>query len=104
MNMGFMQMDVMQECRACGGKGKTIKEKCPHCNARKVMMVSKTLEVVVEKGMAHGDKIVFEREGEQQPDVIPGDVVFVIKQQKNDKFERKGSNLHTSLSITLQVS
>jgi DnaJ-class molecular chaperone len=53
MNMGFMQMDVMADCDACGGKGKTPKQTCPHCSGRKVMAVSKNIEVIVEKGMSH---------------------------------------------------
>ena len=40
----------------------------------------KKVDIIVEKGMADGDTIVFEREAEQIPDMIPGDVVFTVKQ------------------------
>jgi DnaJ-class molecular chaperone len=39
----------------------------------------KTLTVQVERGMSDGDRIVFEREAEQIPDMIPGDLIFTVK-------------------------
>jgi DnaJ-class molecular chaperone len=39
----------------------------------------KTLNVQIEKGMKDGDEVVFEREAEQIPDMIPGDLIFTVK-------------------------
>lgn len=52
--------------------------------------------------MADGDIIVFEREAEQIPDMIPGDVVFTVKQHPHPKFKRVGDNLFTDVSISLE--
>ena len=46
---------------------------------KKVVNDKKERHIMVEKGMADGERIVFEREGEQVPDMIAGDVVFTIK-------------------------
>ena len=54
-------------------------QNCPHCKGRKVVQDTKTLQITVEKGMRDGDEIVFEREAEQIPDMIPGDVIFNVK-------------------------
>ncbi len=39
----------------------------------------KTLRVEIEKGMKDGDELVFEREAEQVPGKIQGDLIFTIK-------------------------
>jgi DnaJ-class molecular chaperone len=39
----------------------------------------KTLRVEIEKGRKDGDEIVFEREAEQVPDMIQGDLIFTLK-------------------------
>lgn len=38
----------------------TEKDKCPRCRGSKVHQEKKVLEIHVEKGMQHGQKIVFE--------------------------------------------
>ena len=43
------------------------------------MNEAKTIVVEIEKGTSNGDKLVFEREAEQIPDMIPGDLIFTIK-------------------------
>mmetsp|Transcript_32000 Transcript_32000/g.31300 ORF Transcript_32000/g.31300 Transcript_32000/m.31300 type:complete len:84 (+) Transcript_32000:495-746(+) len=78
MGLG-MQMQMQATCDKCGGKGKSSAANCPHCRGKKVVNDQKQLHVIVEKGMADGDTIVFEREAEQVPDMIQGDVIFKIK-------------------------
>ena len=68
----------------------------------KVVKEGKTFTVVVERGMANGDTIVFERQGEQVPDQIQGDIVFVISCNTNPTFKRVGDNLFLNLDITLE--
>ena len=40
----------------------------------------KTLTMDVEKGMVNNEKIIFERQGEQVPDMLQGDIVMVLRQ------------------------
>lgn len=51
--------------------------------------------------MKDGDEVRFEREGEQIPDMIQGDLIFTIKQRPNNRFRRINDNLYTDLSISL---
>ena len=53
---------------------------CKTCNGRRLIQEGKQFTVEVERGMKNGDQIVFEKDGEQQPDMIQGDVIFVVKQ------------------------
>lgn len=73
-------MQMQAACDKCGGRGITSDLNCPHCRGRKVVNDVKQLNIVVEKGMKDGDEVVFEREAEQIPDHIPGDVIFTVKQ------------------------
>lgn len=41
------------------------RDKCPHCKGNKVTQEKKVLEVNVEKGMQHGQKIVFEGQADE---------------------------------------
>lgn len=52
--------------------------------------------------MANGENMVFEREAEQIPGMVPGDVVFTIKCEQHPKFKRIGDNLYYDLDISLE--
>jgi len=51
--------------------------------------------------MSDGHRIVFEREGDQHPDITPGDIIFTIKTIPHPLFTRKGNNLYAKVAITL---
>lgn len=97
-----MQMQMQVQCDRCGGRGNVNAQNCPHCKGKKVVQDQKQLKIHVERGMADGDEIVFEREAEQIPDMVPGDVIFTVKQQPHPKFKRVGDNLYTDVNIRLE--
>jgi DnaJ family protein A protein 2 len=77
------------------------KDRCNACKGKKVCNETKILEVHVDKGMKGNQKILFRGEGDQQPDVEPGDVVIILQQKPNEKFERNGNDLHMKHTISL---
>jgi DnaJ-related protein SCJ1 len=97
---GFIQQ-TQSTCDKCGGRGRIVKSVCPLCKGTKVGHSEDKITVVVEQGMIDGDEIRFENEADEQPDVIPGDLVFKIVTVPNKRFVRQGDNLHTKLNITL---
>lgn len=101
--MGPMLQRYQTVCNECNGEGKIInpKDRCPTCKGKMVHDERKILEVNIDKGMANGQKITFSGEGDQGPDIIPGDVVFVIDEQPHDRFTRKGDDLHITVEIDL---
>lgn len=62
-----MIQQMQHACSDCKGTGETIsdKDRCPQCKGEKVVPEKKVLEVVVEKGMNHGQKITFPGEADQ---------------------------------------
>eukprot|EP00126_Sphaerothecum_destruens_P006747 Sdes_comp19509_c0_seq1m11058 len=97
---GFFQQ-VQSTCPLCGGKGKVIRAKCPHCSGKKVKRGRNILDVSVEKGMQDGEKIVFNKQSDQSPDATPGDVIFVIETQPHSVFRRRGIHLYMTMTLTL---
>ncbi|AWU77758.1 chaperone DnaJ [Pichia kudriavzevii] len=101
--MGPMIQRFQTTCDQCNGTGDIMKEadRCKVCNGKKVTKERKILEVHVTPGMKAGQKVVFEGEGDQGPDIIPGDIVFIIEEKPHDLYERKGDDLIHQQKIDL---
>jgi len=90
-------------CNDCHGTGEILREKdrCKKCKGEKVVQEKTRQEVHIERGMADGQRIVLAGAGDQEPGLPPGDVIFVLKTQRHESFERSGSDLLATVSITL---
>jgi DnaJ-class molecular chaperone len=111
----IQQMQVA--CPDCQGTGEIInnKDKCKVCNGKKVNqerkvdylirleqhLIAQILEVFIDKGMAEGQTVTFTGEGDQGPDIVPGDVHIQIEQKPHDRFKRKGDDLFYNVEIDL---
>lgn len=73
------------------------KDRCKKCEGKKVVKEVKILEVHVDKGMKHGQKITFGGEADQAPGVEPGDIVLVLQEKEHEV--RGGSLIHVILSL-----
>ncbi|XP_062174172.1 chaperone protein dnaJ A6-like [Alnus glutinosa] len=102
IGLGMIQQ-MQHVCTECRGSGEVISErdKCPQCKGSKVTQEKKVLEVHVEKGMQHGEKIVFEGQADQAPDTIAGDIVFILQLKEHPKFKRKFDDLYVEHSLNL---
>ncbi|KAG7948790.1 hypothetical protein I3843_13G027000 [Carya illinoinensis] len=102
IGLGMIQQ-MQHVCPECRGSGEVISErdKCLQCKGNKVTQEKKVLEVHVEKGMQHGQKIVFEGQADQAPDTIAGDIVFVLQLKEHPKFKRKFDDLYVEHTISL---
>jgi DnaJ-class molecular chaperone len=63
-----MVQQLQSVCTKCRGQGEVIKEKdrCKKCRGNKVVQEKKVLEIYIDKGMRHKQKIVFSGEGDQE--------------------------------------
>lgn len=52
-------------------------------------------------GMKDGQKIVFHGEGDQEPELEPGDVIIVLDQKDHSVFQRRGHDLIMKMKIQL---
>ena len=86
-----MITQVQRQCPDCGGQGNTAKTK----SERKV------LEVHIEKGMAHNQKITFRGLADELPNMEPGDIHFIIQVKEHELFKRKGADLLVTKDVSL---
>ncbi|KAJ4463152.1 putative DnaJ subfamily A member 2 [Paratrimastix pyriformis] len=99
---GFVQQS-QAPCSECQGTGEIIKAKdrCPQCRGAKTVAERKVLDVGIDAGMSHGEKIVFAGEGDQAPDLEPGDVIIVLEEKKHPIFRRDDMDLFMKHTLTL---
>lgn len=113
------KLDKPLKCQHCNGQGRIKKMRqigpgmlqqfevpCEHCDGHgynvDVKMEKKELEVQVEKGMKHDQKIKFKGKGHHVPEGEAGDVVYVVQVKEHPVFERKGPHLFMKKTIVLK--
>ncbi|XP_068634075.1 chaperone protein dnaJ A6-like [Aristolochia californica] len=102
IGLGMIQQ-MQHVCPECKGSGEFISERdrCMLCKGNKVTKEKKVLEVYVEKGMKHDQKIVFEGEADEAPDTVTGDYIFVLQQKEHPKFKRNYDDLFVEHTLSL---
>lgn len=76
---------------------------------RRVMMADgsseskvEMLEIAVKQGWSEGTQIRFKELGDEAPDIIPSDIVFVVKELPHPNFLREGDNLVVTCNVPLR--
>lgn len=64
----------------------------------------KILTIDIKPGWKAGTKVTFPKEGDQTPNNIPADVVFIIKDKAHPTFSRSGSDIKYKAKISLRDS
>ncbi|KAF2368300.1 DnaJ domain [Trinorchestia longiramus] len=80
----------------------TQQQVCDDCPNVKLVNEERTLEFEIEVGMVEGQEYKFIGEGEPHIDGDPGDLIVKIKQAPHARFERKGDDLYTNVTLSLQ--
>ena len=90
-----MIQQIQSQCHYCQGKCKQLK------NQYKIIEKSEKIDIYIQKGMEHGDKIKVEGKGNMSPGSLPSDIVFVIIEEPHTTFQRKGNDLLIKRKISL---
>ncbi|KAL5793715.1 hypothetical protein ACOSP7_002309 [Xanthoceras sorbifolium] len=67
----------------------------------KTMKVEEILTIDVKPGWKKGTKITFPEKGNEQPNVVPSDLVFVIDEKPHSVYNRDGNDLIVTQKISL---
>ncbi|EXB54944.1 DnaJ homolog subfamily B member 13 [Morus notabilis] len=67
----------------------------------KTMQVEEILTIDIKPGWKKGTKITFPEKGNEQPNVIPADLVFIIDEKPHGVFTRDGNDLVVTQKISL---
>lgn len=96
-----MIQQMQSVCATCKGQGKMFndKDRCRVCHGKKISRENKVLDVHIDKGMKHGQKITFHGEGDQTPDIPPGDIIIILQQKPHEVFTRSGNDLTCTHSV-----
>lgn len=62
----------------------------------------KVITVDIKPGWKAGTKITFPREGDQLPDKIPADIVFIVRDKPHQLFSRDGSDIKFRVKLGLR--
>mmetsp|Transcript_6017 Transcript_6017/g.12677 ORF Transcript_6017/g.12677 Transcript_6017/m.12677 type:complete len:419 (-) Transcript_6017:289-1545(-) len=105
-------------CEKCGGQGAVMEVRqigpgmitqmqraCPMCEGQgstaQTKSERKVLEVHIEKGMKHNQKVTFRGMADEVPGVEPGDVNFIVQEKDHELFKRKGADLLVTKDISV---
>lgn len=97
----FGQMVNVTTCHRCRGEGQIIENPCHACNGEGRAPASKTIEINVPAGVASGNYIPLEGEGNMGLRGGPaGDLIVYIEEVKHDTFERHGDDVIMVLPVS----
>ncbi|KAL9227390.1 hypothetical protein vseg_003081 [Gypsophila vaccaria] len=84
-----------------GSKKKMKISKSVSHSLGKVRTVEEILIIDIKPGWKKGTKITFPDKGNQEPGVIPSDLIFVVDEKPHPVFKRDGNDLILNQEITL---
>lgn len=96
-----LQVSLEDIFKGCTKKLK-ITRKVLNSDGRSTRMEDKILTIDVKPGWKSGTKITFPKEGDQAPNKVPADIVFVIKDKPHPMFTRDGSDIKYKATISLK--
>eukprot|EP01024_Parvocaulis_polyphysoides_P034481 TRINITY_DN30513_c0_g1_i1.p1 TRINITY_DN30513_c0_g1~~TRINITY_DN30513_c0_g1_i1.p1 ORF type:complete len:186 (+),score=21.52 TRINITY_DN30513_c0_g1_i1:2-559(+) len=100
-----MFQQIQQPCPTCGATGKSVppSDTCVKCNGSALVQEEKEFEITIEQGMRNGQRITLRGEaGSTDPNILPGDVLFIIETLPEESIKRVNSDLITEFEIMLK--
>lgn len=103
VRQGNVIQQFQSECSTCHGRGIIIdpSKRCKVCSGMKVVPETKVIEVLIERGMKQGSKIVLPSAADEAPNMQAGDIVYIVKEKKHPVFSHSGPDLSITLNISL---
>lgn len=78
-----------------------VKRQVMNDDGHTAMVREKILTIHVQSGWKAGTKVTFAKEGDQEPNSIPADIVFEIEYKAHPLYLREGNDLIHTANITL---
>ncbi|KAF5199895.1 Chaperone protein dnaj [Thalictrum thalictroides] len=90
----------LEELYKGGTKKMKISREIADASGR-TMTVQEILTIDIKPGWKKGTKITFQEKGNEQPNMIPADLVFIIDEKPHSVFTRDGNDLIVTQRISL---
>lgn len=98
---------MVTTCPTCQGRRTIVKDKCSECSGAGRTSVQRKLSVKIPRGIADGQVVRVAGEGEPPPPQaspdgtgIRGDLHIVVRVAEDERFERQGPDLITTLEVS----
>jgi len=97
---------IQHPCQLCKMTGKVRNIICDKCNSKGYTIDEKRIEIIIQKGVEHGKKYLFEGWGEQATNnnEISGNFIIEINIEEHPILKRSGLDLFFDQKITLRES
>lgn len=90
----------VQTCRACGGRGEVVEDRCADCDGAGRVRRTRVLDIDLPAGLDDGNQIRLSGEGEHgRFGGPPGDLFVAIEVEPHPAFVRDGNDLHLGLRL-----
>lgn len=86
--------------QGCTKKTKVVRQKL-NADGKSSSPEERIMTVDVKAGWREGTKITFTCEGDEAPDCVTGDIIFVLREKPHPRFTRNKNDLHFTANITL---
>ena len=95
------RMQTSSPCNVCGGAGQVIDKKPADADAQGLKVVEETVSIKIPAGVVDDMQLKVSGKGNEAPGHgIAGDLIVVIEEEKHDKLQREGDNLHYDMYIS----
>jgi DnaJ-class molecular chaperone len=95
-----LTLQASEACRVCGGTGEVAGAICHNCEGLGQTVRPRRLEVKVPAGVKTGSRVRVAGEGRPGSGAgASGDLYLVVNVQPHGRFERKGDDLYTDVTV-----
>ena len=102
VSLGIMTTTMRVECPDCKGNGTIGKgPACPECKGDRIYVDSRIVEVSIPAGHQAGIPIVFQGQGNEYPNLVPGDLIFNIILNEVSGCSRIGNDFVCKVDIDI---
>ena len=96
----FGSITSQETCSACGGSGKTIKNRCADCGGKGYIHKKKIIKVHIPAGIKPGQQVISRGNGERGINGGPnGDLYIEILVKPHDYFVREGNDIQLVVPV-----
>lgn len=101
----FGIMNSESVCNRCGGEGKIIKNKCPHCHGDGIIMGEDVVEVQIPAGVADGMQLSMRGKGNAaKRNGIAGNLLIQIEEEEHPQLIRDEKDLIYNLLLDIPTA
>jgi len=105
MNTILGAMQTTAVCSACGGEGKTITKKCPHCNGEGIVRDDDVISLNIPAGVAEGMQLSISGKGNAaRRGGINGDLLVVIEEEPHPELIRDQNDIIYNLLLSFPTA